>query len=62
MFGEEGHEQEEEEEREEERRKKTAAANETERTSTGTLTNIPFCIVGEERNIIDDDEMRDLCR
>ena len=48
----------EDEEREEERRKKTAAAKETERTSTGTLTNIPFCIVGEEeeeRNAIDDE-------
>lgn len=39
------------------RRKMTAAAKDTERTSTGTLTNIPFCIVGEEeeRNAIDEE-------
>ena len=54
------------EQEEEERRKKTAAAKETESTSTGTLTNIPFCIVGEEeeRNAIDDEnrERREISR
>lgn len=50
----------EQDEREDERRKKAAAANETERTSTGLETKIPFCIAGddeeeeEERNAIDE--------
>ena len=38
----------------------TAAAKDTESTRTGTLTNIPFCIVGEEeeRNATDEERER----